>query len=102
MATKRSGSTLRPFVRLDPLGATVHQALVDQLAPTIEARLSRDVFGYRKSLDPADSDPYAGTATWNEFRLQAHALISIGQLFRPRKYVFKSDLTNFFIGWGKV
>lgn len=40
MATKGSG-TVRPFARLSPLDLLLYQALVDALAPDIEAALGR-------------------------------------------------------------
>ena len=94
--SKKSG-TIRPFVRLHPRDLIVYQALVDALAPTIEAALSpRDrVAAYRQTLTD-ENDAFAGSPRNDEFRAGvSDAIEEAGHV-----YVLQTDISGYFLGIG--
>jgi hypothetical protein len=93
MATKGSG-TVRPFVRLSPIDMLLYQALVDALAPEIEAALGhRDrVFAFRLNLEGAEN-AFQGSPSWTDFMGAVRDRLEEEQ----RAYVLTIDVANFFI-----
>lgn len=95
MSSKKSG-TSRPFARLAPVDLTLYQALVDRLAPEIEAALpSRDVvMAYRQSLGD-DLSAFHGTPSRAAFHRQ------IAQLFGTAdttwRFAIMTDVSGFFL-----
>ena len=76
MASKKSG-TFRPFARFEPTDLVLYQALVDRLAPAIEAALGprSGAMAYRQTLDDADN-PFAGAPKFPEFASRVDQIIS--------------------------
>jgi hypothetical protein len=93
MATKGSG-TVRPFVRLSPIDMLLYQALVDALAPEIEAALGdrHRVFAYRLNLDGAEN-AFEGTPSWTDFMGAVRDRLEESQ----RAYALTIDVANFFV-----
>jgi hypothetical protein len=75
MSSKKSG-TSRPFARLDAVDLTLYQALVDKLAPEIEAALpARDrVFAYRQTVG-AEDHAFHGTPSRGDYETRIQAML---------------------------
>jgi hypothetical protein len=109
MASKKSG-TFRPFARFEPIDLMLYQALVDKLAPTIEATLgSREhVMAYRQTLEPADN-PFAGGQSFLDYAGRVDAMIDAqspqprafspfgGTASQTHGYVLSTDLSGYFM-----
>lgn len=93
MATKGSG-TVRPFARLSPLDLLLYQALVDALAPDIEAALGRRdrVFAYRLDTTGAE-DPFAGSPKWDDFIESVRAELQSGR----HTHALTGDIASYFV-----
>jgi hypothetical protein len=93
LSSKKSG-TFRIFARVRPLDLIVYQALVDQLAPAIEAALPphQQVGAYRQQLGHTN-EAFVGRPTNDEFRsgIQQH-IHGVGG------YVLETDISGFFLG----
>jgi hypothetical protein len=76
MFSPKKSATSRPLVRLSPRDLLVYQALVDRLAPDIEAALpSRNVvFAYRQTLG-REHDAFAGSPTREDYAKKAQQLL---------------------------
>lgn len=95
ISSKRSG-TIRPFVRVHPRDLILYQALVDQLAPTIEMSLppSDRVGAYRQTLDTGTDDAFAGSPRNDEFKAEiANVIEKSGSV-----YVLQADISGYFLG----
>jgi hypothetical protein len=94
ISSKKSG-TFRPLIRARPLDLIVYQALVDQLAPTIENALApRDQVGaYRQDLSGSD-DPFVGSPSNDEFRHTVRETV----LSCSGSYVLETDVSGYFLG----
>lgn len=95
VSSKKSG-TIRPFVRVHPLDLIVYQALVDQLAATIEGALppSDRVGAYRQSLDPLNDNPFEGSPRNDQFQAEvSDAIEQAGSVF-----VLQTDISGYFLG----
>lgn len=95
VSSKQSG-TIRPFVRVHPLDLIVYQALVDQLAPTIEAALppSDRVGAYRQTLDEDSDHAFRADPRNDEFK----AGISSAIEGMDSAYVLQTDISGYFLG----
>jgi hypothetical protein len=93
ISSKHSG-TFRPLVRLDPLDLITYQALVDDLAPDIEATLGPPtaVGAYRQTLG---SQPHAfePEPTGDEFRSLVRREVGL----RSDSYVLAADISSYFL-----
>jgi hypothetical protein len=72
----KKSATSRPLVRLSPRDLLVYQALIDRLAPDIEAALpSREVvFAYRQTLG-REHDAFAGSPSREDYAAKARELL---------------------------
>jgi hypothetical protein len=112
MSSKKSG-TSRPFVRIDPSDLTLYQALVDVLAPDIEAALpGRDTcFAYRQTIGD-EADACFGSPTWIDYEDRIRDLFfedELAEAFadafgkppsRPKKewrYAVVTDVAGYFL-----
>jgi hypothetical protein len=93
LSSKRSG-TFRIFARVRPLDLIAYQALVDQLAPAIEAALPphQQVGAYRQRLGKGD-EAFVGRPTNDEFR---HGIRD--HVHGVGGYVLETDISGFFLG----
>lgn len=104
MATKGSG-TARPFTRVNPTDLLLYQALVDALAPAIEASLGpRDrVFAFRQDLT-GNENPYFNSPTWSDFMSSVRARLAastpaspFARRGRSALYALTADITSYFV-----
>jgi hypothetical protein len=95
MSSKKSG-TSRPFSRINPLDLTLYQALVDGLAPDVEAALASrtKVFAYRQTLD-RDTHAFSGTPSRAAFEAGVQGIFA--SPFSPNRYAIKADIAGYFL-----
>lgn len=76
-ATKRDGSC-RNLARLTAADLLLYQALVDALAPDLEAALEprETVFGFRQDLSGAE-DPFHASPTWTDFHTRVRERLKV-------------------------
>jgi hypothetical protein len=93
-ASKKSGLS-RQFARLSPVDLVLYQALVDRLAPHIEAALPpRDVvFAYRQTLD-LDEDAFAGTPGREAYADQMRTIVEFGF---SENYAITADIAGYYM-----
>jgi hypothetical protein len=91
----KKSATSRPLVRLSPRDLLLYQALVDRLAPDIEAALPpRDVvFAYRQTLG-REHNAFAGTPTREDYANKAQELL-IKEW--DVSYALTGDVAGFFL-----
>lgn len=91
----KKSPTARPLVRLSPRDLLLYQALVDRLAPDIEAALPpRDVvFAYRQTLG-REHDAFAGSPSRDQYADQVQQLLlsefEVG-------YALTGDIAGYFL-----
>ncbi len=91
----KKSATSRPLVRLSPRDLLLYQALVDRLAPDIEAALpSRDiVFAYRQTLG-REHDAFADSPTREDYASKAQQLL-VDEW--DVSYALTGDVAGFFL-----
>ncbi len=93
MGTKGSG-TVRPFARVPSYDLLLYQALLDAVAPDLEAALGarNRVFGYR--LAPANAeDPFADSPKSGDFISSVRAALKSGRY----SHALTGDITSYFV-----
>ena len=93
-SSKKSGLA-RLFARLRPIDLVLYQALVDRLAPDIEAALpARDVvFAYRQSTGNED-DAFAGTPGRAAYAKQMQNILDFGY---SDNFAITADIAGYFM-----
>ncbi len=89
----KSNYTLRHAVQMRPIDRIVYQALVDKLAPLVDAKLSPSSYGYRlRSPDSPWMFLRQFPAQWNKFNGDVRDLL----VKEPASWLVKTDITSYF------
>jgi hypothetical protein len=96
VASSKKSGLARTFVRLSPMDLILYQALVDQLAPDIEAALPpRDVaFAYRQTAGTED-DAFAGTPGRKAYADKLQSIIDYG--FSSDDFAITADVAGYYM-----
>lgn len=95
VVSPKKSATSRPLARLSPVDLTLYQALVDRLAPEIEAALPpRDVvFAYRQALG-REHDAFAGSPNRDSYAKRVGELLLFDEHVG---YALTADIAGYFL-----